>query len=348
MSIVLDAFPHHQRSMAVSAWGAVGALAAAIGPSLGSFIIEAFGWPWAFYINLPLGMISLWKGAQLLQESVRPSTKVRFDLIGILLIVIGIGSITFGIVEFNSAAFSKNMLLGLVGMGLAALAAFVVWIRTRQNPLIEPQLFADRTYRYVNVATFVFGIAFAMMFFGFFFYFTDIWHYSLPKAGLAITPGPLTVIPFAILAGRISTRIGHRAVLVTGSIIYAMSCLWYMFVPGPEVAYITHWLPGLLLSGISIGLVLPSLSAAAVHHLPATQYAIGSAVNQATRQIGSVLGVALTVVLIGRHDLQFTDFRMFYAWILAFAILTGVLCLAVNTPPSHKVAPALQEGKLTT
>jgi MFS family permease len=121
-----------------------------------------------------------------------------------------------------------------------------------------------------------------------------------------------------------------------------------MLVPGPEVAYVTHWLPGLLLSGIGVGLVLPSLSAAAVHHLPATQYAIGSAVNQATRQIGSVLGVALTVVLIGRHDLLFTDFRMFYAWILAFTILTGVLCLAVNTRPSHKTALVLQDGKLTT
>jgi EmrB/QacA subfamily drug resistance transporter len=348
MSIVLDAFPAHQRTVAVSAWGAVGALAAAIGPSLGSFIINAWGWSWAFYINLPLGMISLWKGAQLLQESAQPSTRVRFDLVGILLVIIGIGSIAFSIVECNSTAFGKAQLLALAATGLLALAGFVAWIRHKENPLIDPLLFADRTYRYVNVATFVYGIAFSMMFFGFFFYFTAIWHYSLPLAGLAITPGPLMVIPVAILAGKISTRIGHRPVLVTGSLVYAMSCLWYMLVPDAEVAYLTHWLPGLLLSGIGVGLVLPTLSAAAVHHLPANRYAIGSAVNQATRQIGSVLGVALTVVFLGQHELQFGDFKMFYVWIVAFALITGILCLAVNTRPSQKAIPPLKSGELIT
>ena len=114
----------------------------------------------------------------------------------------------------------------------------------------------------------------------------------------------LLVVPFAIITGRLAARFGHRPFLVGGSLIYAASGLWLLLVPGTQREYLTHWLPGLLLSGISVGMVLPSLSAAAVNRLPADQYAVGSAVNQATRQIGSVLGVAITVLLLGHAGVQ--------------------------------------------
>ena len=104
-------------------------------------------------------------------------------------------------------------------------------------------------------------------------------------------------------------------------------------VPGNEPNYVLHWLPGLILSGISVGLVLPSLSAAAVSRLPAAHYAVGSAVNQATRQIGSVLGVALTVALLGHATLQRADFDALYLLHAALALVTGLLCLPVDTKP---------------
>ena len=127
----------------------------------------------------------------------------------------------------------------------------------------------------------------------------NIWHFSLPQAGLAMTPGPLLVMPTAIITGRLAARFGHRRFLVGGSLLYACSGLWFLLVPGGEPQYLSHWLPGLMMSGIAVGLVLPSLSAAAVSRLPVAHYAVGSAVNQATRQIGSVLGVAITVALLG-------------------------------------------------
>jgi MFS family permease len=88
-----------------------------------------------------------------------------------------------------------------------------------------------------------------------------------------------------------------------------------------------------MMSGIAVGLVLPSLSAAAVSRLPVAHYAVGSAVNQATRQIGSVLGVALTVALLGHATLQRSDFNSLYLLLVALALLTGLLCLPVDTKP---------------
>ena len=168
-----------------------------------------------------------------------------------------------------------------------------------REPLVDLGLFRHRTYSAVNAATLSFGIAFAMMFFAFFFYMGNVWHYSQALAGLAIAPGPLMVIPVAIVTGRLAGRFGHRPFLVGGALLYAAAGLWFLLVPGTEPAYLTHWLPGLLLSGASVGLVLPSLSGAAVSQLPAQHYAVGSAVNQATRQIGAVIGVAITVLLLG-------------------------------------------------
>lgn len=172
-----------------------------------------------------------------------------------------------------------------------------------------------------------------MMFLGFFFYMTGVWHYTLPQAGLAVTPGPLLVMPTAIITGRLASRLGHRPFLVGGSLLYALSSLWFFLVPGNEPNYLLHWLPGLLMSGIAVGLVLPSLSAAAVNSLPVAHYAVGSAVNQATRQIGAVLGVAFTVVLVGHATLQHSDFNAFYLLHGLLALLTGLLCWPVDTKP---------------
>lgn len=338
LSIILDAFPKEKRAVAVSLWGAVGGLAAAVGPSLGSLVVERFGWPWAFYLNLPLGALSLWFGAARLREARNaPDGRGgrRIDLVGMLLLILAVGALAMAITQSDSPRWTRLELAVLALGGLASLAAFVTWARHTAAPLVDLALFANRSYSMVNLATLSFGMAFAIMFFSYFAYLTGIWHYSLPAAGLAVTPGPLTVVPTAILAGRIAARHGHRRVLVTGALVYALSGLWLLLVPGLEPAYATQWLPGLLLSGAGVGMVLPSLSGAAVAQLPASQYAVGSAVNQATRQLGAVLGVAVTVLCVGHAGLARADFLPLYGLHVSLALLTGALCLGVHTRGSR-------------
>ncbi len=333
MSIVLAAFPSEKRAVAVSLWGAVGGLAAAVGPSLGSWVTASAGWPWAFYINLPVGLWALWRSASHVEEAVKPEQLRSVDVIGLLLLMFAVGAIALAIVETGESRWPTQQIV-LVGTGgLMAVACFVFWARIRPHALIDLSLFQHRTYRFVNAATLVFGTAFSMMFLGFFFFMIGVWHYTLPQAGLAVTPGPLLVMPTAIVTGRLASRLGHRRFLVGGSLLYALSSLWFFLVPGNEPNYLQHWLPGLMMSGIAVGLVLPSLSAAAVSRLPMAHYAVGSAVNHATRQIGSVLGVALTVALLGHATLQRSDFNAMYLLHGALALLTGLLCLPVNTKP---------------
>ena len=172
-----------------------------------------------------------------------------------------------------------------------------------------------------------------MMFMGFFIFMTSVWHFTLPQAGLAVTPGPLMVVPTAIIAGRFAARIGHRPLLVLGSIVYACGGLWFYLVPDLSPDYLHHWLPGLFFTGIGVGMVLPSLSGAAVAKLAPNRLGVGNAVNQAIRQVGSVLGVALTVVIVGKAAPQLADFRTLYLCHITLALLTAALCLPVDTRP---------------
>ncbi|MFC4924363.1 MFS transporter [Delftia deserti] len=334
LSLVLAAFPTTKRAVAVSLWGAVGGLAAAVGPSLGSFVIASLGWQWAFYLNVPVGILAIWRGARLLTEAKQQTQGRPLDLVGMCLLIAGIGALALSIVQSESPAWSRHELLGAAGFGLVCIIGFVVWARSASAPLVDLRLFRNRTYRYVNLATLSFGIAFSMMFFAFFFNMSAIWKYPLPLAGLAMMPGPLTVVPAAALSGRVASRYGHRPLLLVGCLIYAISALWFLFVPDVEPAYLTQWLPGMLLSGVGIGMVMPSLSGAAVSRLPADHYAVGGAVNQAIRQIGSVMGVALTVLLLESSDLQRADFDAIYLCHMCLALITAVLCLPVSTSPA--------------
>lgn len=333
MSIVMAAFPVERRALVISLWGAVGGLAAAVGPSLGSWVTADFGWPWAFYINVPVGLWALWQSHSRIEEAVKPVQRRRVDVVGLLLLMAAVGAVALAIVESGSPAWSRAQIGAVAVAGLLAGVAFVLWARFHTAPLLDLSLFAHATYRYVNAATLAFGTAFSMMFLGFFFFMTGIWHYTLPQAGLAVTPGPLLVMPTAIITGRLAGRLGHRPFLVGGALLYACSGLWMLLVPGTEPDYLHHWLPGLLMSGIGVGLVLPSLSGAAVSRLPAEHYAVGAAFNQATRQIGGVLGVAITVGLLGHASLTRTDFNALYGLHIGLAVLTALLCLPVSTRP---------------
>ena len=281
--------------MAVSLWGAVAGLAAAVGPSLR--VVDAAGWPWAFYINVPLGALSLARRA--------PAAGIGAARVAAAPGRVGMALLILGGARWRWPSCSRSRRPGRpASYGLPPPSARARWppswpARVAPQPLVDLALFQHRSYRYANLATLSFGIAFAMMFFAF-FYMMGVWHYSLPKAGLAVTPGPLLVMPTAIVTGRLAARMGHRPFLVGGALLYAVAGLWFLLVPGAEPDYLGAWLPGLVLSGLSVGMVLPSLAGAAVSRLPAQHYAVGSAVNQATRQIGAVLGVAITVLLLGK------------------------------------------------
>ena len=183
------------------------------------------------------------------------------------------------------------------------------------------------------------------MFLSFFLFVIGVWHYSQSLAGLAITPGPLIVIPVAIVAGRVAARVGHRWLLVAGGVIYAISNLWYALRIGVNPDYLGFWLPGQIVGGIGVGLVLPALSGAAAARLAPSRFGVGNAVNNAIRQIGSVIGAALAIAMVGRVGAALELFRDIYLLLAALGIATSLLSLPVDTRPQRPMpAPTGPRG----
>lgn len=333
LAIVLAAFPVTRRAMAVSLWGAAGALAASLGPGLGSLIIDHAGWPWAFFFNVGPGLWALWRGRTVLVESVRRDVVPRLDLVGIALIVSALGAIAAAIVQTQGFGWGSGGRAVMAALGVTCLLLFVAWVQGRPHALVDLALFRIRSFSLANLAMLCFSTAFALMFFGFFFHLTAVWGYSISRAGLAVMPGPTCVAIVATLSGRVAGRHGHRPLLLAGSVLYALAGLWFLLVPSDQPDYLRTWLPGVLLSGVAVGMMMPSLAGAAVSALPGAHFAVGGAVNQAIRQIGSVIGVALIIALLGTTHDTHADYVAVYLAQITLSCLAGLCCLGIRTAP---------------
>lgn len=218
---------------------------------------------------------------------------------------------------------------------MALLLMFGYWARGRPAAALDLSLFDDRSFLFVNLATAVFGMAFTAMFLSSFLFLMGIWGYSQGLAGWAVTPGPLMVIPVAIVAGRLAGRIGHRPLLVVGGVLYAAAQASLSLRIGSAPDYLMTWLPAQLLGGVAIGLVLPALSGAAVANLGPTRFGVGGGVNNALRQMGGAAGAALAVALIGSAGAALSQFQLLYAVLSGLGLLTALLCLPVQTRPGQ-------------
>lgn len=333
LALVLSVFPRDKRAAAVGLFSAVGAVAAAFGPAFGSWVIDNASWRWVFLINVPMGLVAWWLSRKGLMESTSPETGARLDVFGVGLLILGAGALAMGIVQSNANGWLSTQTVAPLVAGLLLIVGFSVWARGRPSAAIDISMFRDRTFSFVNLATLVFGVAFTMMFLSSFLFLMGVWGYSQTLAGLAVTPGPLMVVPVAILAGRVAGRIGHRPLLVSGGVLYAVAQGALYFQLGATPDYLGIWLPSQLLGGAAVGLILPALSGAAVSGLGPTRLGVGGGINNALRQMGSAIGAALAVTLVGSVGAGLAQFTTLYAILAGLGLLTAVLCLPVDTRP---------------
>ncbi len=339
LALVLAGFPRSKRSLAVSVWAAVGALAAALGPSLGAAIIQFGGWRWAFLLNLPFGVAAMASGSRVLNESRDPGVDKLPDVVGALLLIFSIGLLALGLVRARDAGAFQT--LASLGASLALLVWFLRRSRRVPSPALDLSLFESKSFRYANLATLVFGATFTAMFLGSVLFLTNVWGYSTLQAGLGMTPGPLTVVVVAPMAGRLAGRYGHRRLLLPGGIIFGLAFFMRYFITNSTPRYLAEWLPPLLLSGFGVALVFPVLAAASTYSLTTNRFAVGSGVNQAIRQIGSVLGVVAVIALVGRAQGPdaLPSFALLFLLLGLGGFSTALISAAIDTRPSAPLSP---------
>jgi EmrB/QacA subfamily drug resistance transporter len=299
LALLLPEVSPARRPVAVATQAAMGAAAAAVGPTIGALLIEYGSWRWVFLVNVPIGALVALAGRRILRESRDPDARGLPDPVGALLVAVIPALLSFSVIQGPSWGWTDPWVLA--GFGAAVLLVPVLGWRsaTARYPALDLALFRIRQFSLVNAASLLFATAFYGMLLANIVFLQTVWHYSVLRAALATAPGPIMVIVLARFAGRLAGRVGFRAVLLAGAACWGLAGAAFALVIGPSAQWTTHWLPPALLTGVAIGLTLPVQSGAAVASVPPARFGLGSAINASFRQFGAVLGVSLFVALIG-------------------------------------------------
>jgi MFS family permease len=334
LALLLPEVPPARRPVAVATQAAMGAAAAAVGPTTGALLIEYGSWRWVFLVNVPIGVLVALAGRWLLRESRDPDARGLPDPAGALLVAVIPALLSFSVIQGPSWGWGNPWVLACFGLAVLLVPVLGWRSATARYPALDLALLRIRQFSLVNAASLLFATAFYGMLLANIVFLQAVWHYSVLKAALASAPGPIMVIVLARLAARTAGRIGFRPVLLAGATCWALASAAFALTIGPSAHWTTHWLPPALLTGVAIGLTLPVQSGAAVASLPANRFGVGSAINASFRQLGAVLGVSLFVALVGdTRTATTTDYHHAW-WVLgAIGLASGLILLLPRLAP---------------
>lgn len=339
LALVLPEFPVEKRSSAIGVWGAVGAVAAASGPTVGGFLVDTFTWHAVFLINIPLCILAIAVGTKLLRESQDQSAPRIVDYFGAILAVFGVGFLTLMIVQSDEWGWATLRALVVFALAITFLGAFVMRCRVAAHPVLDLKLLR---LPFVTAAA-ISGFGFTMGFFSLIFVNTQwlqtVWGYSPSRSGLAGIPGPVMAAIVAAPAGRLAQKIGHGKVVAAGALILWSGNLFLSFWVTEAPNYLSRYMPVMIYTGVGVGLCISTISSSATAFLPQSKFAMGSALNNTARQVGAALGVALVSSILIRAELQGFYISGFHdSWILTSTIVlaSGLIMLLLYRRPSSQ------------
>jgi EmrB/QacA subfamily drug resistance transporter len=333
LALLLAEFPAERRAGAVAAWAAVGGVAAAAGPPIGGLLVGA-SWHWIFIVNLPVGLATVVLGARVLHETRDEARGPMPDVLGAIVLAGGVAALTAAIVQGPEWGWGSGRVVGLAVGALALLALFVRRSATHVAPVVELALLRNRTFAAATVSALLFYAAFAANLLGSVLFLTRVWDERVLTAGLMIAPGPLMAAVFAVISGKLAPRFGQRALAATGTTLFALGGIWCMTHVGTTPHYATDFLPGWLIGGVGVGLTIAPLSSAAASSLSPARFATGTGVFTMARQLGSAIGVAVFVAVLGSPAPGHAVAAFQHSWaVMAGASLAGGLAaLAMPRP----------------
>jgi EmrB/QacA subfamily drug resistance transporter len=293
LAIVSDTFAEGaERNRALGIFGAITGVGAACGVLLGGVLTSSFGWPWVFFVNVPVGIAAAAISPLFIPES-RPSGESRgFDLAGAVSVTAALLLLVYGIVKAPDNGWVSAQTLGYLG-GTAALLAGFVMIELRSSaPLVRLGIFRLESQRVTNIAALITGAGMLAMFYFISLYLQLVLHYSALRTGLAYLPMALWLVLSAGIAGTLVTRLGYRSVLTAGLAVTAAGLAILIRVPVDGI-YPLDILPASLIMSTGLGLTLVPLTIAAVQGVEQSETGLASGLMNTSLQIGGALGLAV-------------------------------------------------------
>jgi EmrB/QacA subfamily drug resistance transporter len=305
LSIITQAFPPEQRGTAIGTWAGVSALALAIGPVLGGFLTQQVSWRAIFFINPPIAVIAVAVTMFAARESRDETVSRSVDLPGIATITVGLTAVVLALVEGNKWHWGSPRVLALLATAAILLVGFVLIELRSRAPMVDFGFFRSRSFLGANVVAFLVSFAMLAMFFFISLYLQNVLGYTPLETGLRFLPTTLVIIVMGPLAGRLTDRVGPRPLITIGMVVVAAA----LFIQAQITVHSGYGLllPGFMLMGLGMGLVMSPMSTAGMNAVDRTKAGVASGVLSMSRMVGGTFGVAVMgalVTTIGRTKID--------------------------------------------
>jgi EmrB/QacA subfamily drug resistance transporter len=300
LGILAPTFPDpRERATAIGIWAGVSGTALGAGPLIGGLIVNSGDWRGVFFINIPIGIIAFAVAVRTLHESRVPGRRV--DLAGQATAIIGLGTITYALIDGEARGWTSPLILTSFAIGIAAIAMFVTIELNVPQPMLQLTMFRSRVIASAHVVRILLGFSlFSVLFFGS-LYFQEVLGYTPLEAGVRWAPATAALALAGPFAGRLSGVIGPRPLVAAGMAIAAVGMLLFSTATVSS-SYASLWWH-MVLIGAGLGMCLSPLTAVVLNSVPKEQIGMASSSVNAAQQTGSVLGIAiLGVVVTTRMD----------------------------------------------
>ncbi len=299
LSIITTSFAEGQeRTKALGVWGTIAGVGGAFGLLFGGILTDTLSWEWVFFVNIPIGIGVALAALRWVPESRADlvGEQRRFDLAGAVSVTAGLLLLVYALVKAEEKGWGSLHTLGLSGLAIALLVAFVVIERRSKAPLVQLRLFAIRSLSLANGAMLIiFGGMFAMFFFVS-LYVQQILGYSPLKAGVAFLPVTAGIIVGATLSQQLIKRLGVRTTSFVGMTLAAVGLVVLALTTKVDGAYVDI-LAGLVPFSVGMGLTFVPLTLVATTNVEAEQAGLASGVFNTSQQVGGALGLAVLTTL---------------------------------------------------
>ncbi|MEV4172566.1 DHA2 family efflux MFS transporter permease subunit [Nonomuraea sp. NPDC049709] len=297
LALLRNAYPDRRaRARAFGAWGMVAGIAAAAGPVLGGVLVDAAGWRWAFFANLPFGVLGFLLTRRYVPAPAPVGPRSGLDVPAQVAGALCLAGLTSALIEAGARGWASPLVLGGLGLSALALPAFVLLERGSRAPMLPLELFGGRRFS----ASAVVGVLLNLGFYGLLFaaplFFERVRHLGALMTGLALLPMALMPVISSPLSGQVAARTGPHVPMALGLVMGGAGLLGHLLA-GPDTSYGSLVAP-MMLTGFGTGFTMPAATSAIMEAAPAELGGAASAVFNAARQTGSAIGVALAGTLV--------------------------------------------------
>ena len=298
LAILQASFAEEDRMAAIGAWSGLGGVATAIGPFLGGWLIDAVSWRLVFFINLPLAAVVIAISARHVPESKAPGPVPRLDYRGALSISGALAGITYGLIAASANGWGSVAVLVPLGVGVLLLGVFILVEAREPEPMLPLGIFRSRQFSAANAVTFVVYAALGGLLFLVPTVLQVVHGYSPVAAGTALLPVTFIMLALSSRSGALAARIGPRLQMSVGPVVVAASLLLFGRI-SDSGDYLTAVLPGAVVFGLGVAIMVAPLTATALAAAPADHAGVASAVNNDVARAASLIAVAILPALAG-------------------------------------------------